>query len=157
MSTPWGEFLKKTRKDKPLPGRLLCLDPGETTGWSLFINGELEKAGQFRVDNLNELFMLVTGIAPDHIVMEDYKVYAHRAQQHIGSGVTTVQYIGVFKLAAEQLGIPLTLQMAHLAKGFVNDKKLQMWELYQTGARHANDSIRHGIYYLLFGKRVSGS
>jgi hypothetical protein len=102
---------------------------------------------------MNELFMLVTGIAPDHIVMEDYKVYAHRAAQHVGSQVTTVQYIGVFKLAAEQLMIPMTLQMAHLAKTFASDDKLQRFGLYQTAMKHANDSIRHGMYYLLFGHR----
>lgn len=152
MSTPWGEFLKASRKGKSRPARLLCVDPGETTGWSLWEDGELVKAGQFLVENMNECFMFVTGISPTHMVMEDYRVYGHRRDQHVGSQVVTVQYIGVFKLAAEQLGIPLTLQMAWQAKKWATDEKLTQFGLYQINARHANDSIRHGIYYLLFGR-----
>src|SRR4029077_3196571 len=131
--TPWGEFLAKARRGRnqsSLPGRMLCLDPGDTVGWSLFVDGELFHAAQFSTDpdHLSDLIRFVIGVAPTHVVMENYKVYAHRAAQHVGSEVNTIQYIGVFKLAAEQLGVPLTLQMAFQAKKFADDDKLHAWD-----------------------------
>jgi len=132
---------------------LLCLDPGETVGWALWDSGDLIECGQFRVaDTLNELVMFVSGTAPDQIVMENYRVYGHRAQQHVGSEVVTIQYIGVIKLVAEQLKIPITLQMAWQAKQFNTDAKLRAWGLHRPGMVHANDAIRHGCYYYLFNK-----
>jgi hypothetical protein len=120
----------------------------------LFDEGDLKQAGQFKVDDLNltELVMFVSGMAPSRLVMENYRVYGHRAQQHVGSEVVTVQYIGIFKLVAEQLHIPVILQMAWQAKGFATDSKLKTWGIYQVAHKHANDAIRHGVYFYLFSK-----
>ena len=103
--------------------------------------------------NLQELVMFVTGIFPARIVMEDYRVYGHKSEQHVGSQVVTVQYIGIFKLIAEQLKIPVYLQMAWQAKQFQTDEKLRAWGLYQVAHKHANDAIRHGCYFYLFHKQ----
>jgi hypothetical protein len=136
------------------PGLTLCLDPGETVGWAVFNDGILEHSGQFKVDttSLTELVMFVTGISPARIVMENYRVYGHKTEQHAGSEVVTIQYIGIFKLIAEQMHIPVYLQMAWQAKGFATDSKLKAWGMYQVAHKHANDAIRHGVYFYLFHK-----
>lgn len=152
----WPDFLLHARQTsrRPLPdapGVLLSLDPGETLGWCEFRYGQLARTGQRRIKSFRDFEVLIQNVAPDVIVCENYKVYAHKAAEHIGSEVVTVQYIGAIKLIAQQRGIPVVLQMASQAKGFATDQKLRGWSLYQTNKRHANDAIRHACYYLLFG------
>jgi hypothetical protein len=116
----------------------------------VFADGELTQCGQFKVASMQELFMFITGVYPARVVMENYRVYGHKTEQHAGSEVVTIQYIGVIKLACEQLQLPLHMQMAWQAKGFATDSKLHAWGIYQTAKRHANDAIRHGVYFFLF-------
>jgi hypothetical protein len=135
---------------------LLCLDPGETTGWATFQDGELLGCGQAQLDHA-DLFQFIDAAlsgGPDDktILCENYRVYAHRSQQHIGSEVVTIQYMGVVKLYARLHHVPLVLQMAWQAKGFQTDAKLREWGLYQVAMKHANDAVRHGCYYYLFHK-----
>jgi hypothetical protein len=127
------------------------VDPGETCGWATFDELELIAAGQFPVRNLEEFDLFVTRSRPDVMVIENYRVYASRAAQHVGSEVNTAQYIGILKFLASMYQVPVYLQMAHQAKGWVSDKRLHDLGLFQTGNRHANDAIRHGVYWLLFG------
>lgn len=133
-------------------GSLLALDPGETCGWSFWRDGELVEVGQFKVEDHYSLYTFIFEKAPDRIVAENYRVYDSRRDQHVGSEVVTIQYLGVIKMAAQMHGIPLVLQMAWQAKTFQTDTKLKEWGLYQTAAKHANDSIRHACYYYLFHK-----
>lgn len=148
------EFIQRQRRATaaPKPARLLALDPGETTGWALFEGHTFVDAGQYPVHALKDFALFFIHKAPTVIVMENYRIYAHRAAQHVGSDVPTVQYIGAVKLAAEMADIPVHLQMAYQAKGFVTDARLQQLGLYQEGRRHANDAVRHAVYYFLFGR-----
>lgn len=133
-------------------GRLLAVDPGETVGWAVFDNLALAEAGQFSVINLEAFDAFLTAKRPDHMVIENYRVYASKAARHVGSEVNTAQYIGILKFLADMYQVPYTLQMAHQAKGWVSDARLHQLGLFQVGRRHANDAIRHGVYYLLFAK-----
>jgi hypothetical protein len=150
--TTLPELVKATKRGKPaFMGRVLAVDPGETTGWADFENCELTRAGQFPVRDLEAFDTFVTDHRPDAMVIENYRVYASRAAQHVGSEVNTAQYIGILKFLCGMYQIPLALQMAHQAKGWVSDARLHQLGLFQTGHRHANDAIRHGVYWLLFG------
>ncbi len=139
----------------PTPIRfLLCLDPGETTGWAAFTNGRLSESGQLdsTSDTANGLHTLLHhrfAGKPDHLVAEDYRVYAHRVLQHTNSSLFTPRLLGMIEAESELNAIPLTLQMATQAKGFVSDQRLKDWGMWTT-QRHARDAIRHGIYFLLF-------
>lgn len=154
----WGDFLRKARPQTNWSevGLVLCLDPGETTGWSVFLKGDFTDAGQeptgrepaLMADFIQLMFDQLGGL--DHIVYEEYRIRGNKAQQHIGSEVVTIQHIGAIKVVADQLGIPTTKQGAGLAKGFATDEHLRRWGLFQRGKRHANDSIRHGVYWHLF-------
>ncbi len=95
---------------------------------------------------------LVQTIKPDIIVAENYRIYGHKLKQHTNSTVPTIQYIGAIKLIAQLRGVPCVWQMAFQAKGFATDTRLESLGLFQTAKRHANDAIRHGVYFYVFGK-----
>lgn len=151
----WPSFLAKARAsvDYSEAGHVLCLDPGETTGWALFEHGLLVRSGQegtgthpaFMAD-----FLYDFEPEPTVIVYEEYRIRGNKAKQHIGSEVFTIQHIGVIRAVADDLGVKLVKQTAGMAKTFATDVKLRRWGLYQTNRRHANDAIRHGVYYHLF-------
>lgn len=157
MADVWMSFLSTARPSLNVDsvGSLLCLDPGETTGWALFVKGDLADCGQWPtksppvlVENIGTLSAL-HGI-PWTLVYEEYRVRGNKFKEHVGSEVVTIQHIGAIKVAADQLDIQLVKQTAGMAKGFATDAKLRRWGLYQPNRRHANDAIRHGCYWLLF-------
>lgn len=157
VHTNFGVLLAKKRGEGfEAPPKLLCLDPGETTGWAVFENGELTKQGQTRtVDDWWAIHNLVKEINPSHVVFENYRVYAHKLERHSNSEVFTLRLVGVIEYLCDvYLGIPRMDQMAHQAKGFVTDEKLKAWGMYSKGQRHARDAVRHGVYYLLFDKSL---
>jgi hypothetical protein len=171
----WQELFDKTRGNCKIPERLLCLDPGETTGWAVFEKSKLVRWGQIRTveneeilwHNVNELFQ---AYCPDFVVCEDYRIYAHKLARHSFSPVLTLRLIGGIDLMCnlgwyvledasvhgniyERYTCPIHYQMATQAKGFVTDEKLQEWGFWQEGMRHSRDAIRHGCYFLLFHER----
>jgi hypothetical protein len=174
--TKWQELFESVRKNEKTPERLLCLDPGETTGWALFEHSKLVRWGQIQtVDkeenilwhNLNELFIAIN---PDFVVCEDYRIYQHKLARHSFSPVLTLRLIGGTDLmcllgwyvdygdsddcnSLEHFTCPIHYQMATQAKGFITDEKLLNWGFWQDGMRHSRDAIRHGCYFLLFYKR----
>ena len=140
---------------------ILAFDPGHTTGWAFFEEGELKFAGEIDTTSIEacgehavKLFALYRPVV---VVMEDYRVYKWRAKHHVGSELLTSQVLGALQLLAIQsastqnIAVHIIKQPAQVAKGFCTDKKLKEWGYWQSGERHARDAIRHGCYYILFG------
>ena len=175
------ELFDKTRGTLQVPERLLCLDPGETTGWALFEKSKLSNWGQIKTviddkilwDNLEDLFIIQE---PTAIICEDYRIYQHKLARHSFSPVLTLRLIGGIDALCllgwyaylgphyideyggnrdyyERHTCPIYYQMAMQAKGFITDEKLQQWGFWQEGMRHSRDAIRHGCYFLLFHDR----
>lgn len=137
----------------PPPARLLCIDPGHTTGWALFVDGYPNCAGHLTNTN-NEpgkLNQLITTHQPDLILYEEFVLYPWASKSQSWSDLPTVQIIGVLKHLAHQADIPLASQGANVGKGFVTDQKLKEWGFYKPALRHAMDALRHGCHYLIFG------
>lgn len=155
---PFLEILEKRRgAEWKAPHRLLVLDPGETTGWCLYIDGKLHDQGQASTYALgwHEIHELFEQTRPTMVLYENYRVYQHKLERHSNSEVYTIRLIGVIEYLCEVVwGIKHYNQMAHQAKGFVTDEKLKAWGYYVTGKRHARDAIRHGCYFLLFNKEL---
>jgi len=167
----YKEILEKVYHGDPsrIPSRLLCLDPGETTGWAFFNQGELDQWGQIETvtmdkqPNWNELENLIYNSCPSHVVCEDYRVYAHKLERHSNSQVVTLRLIGGIDLLCHQnyriesypnrSSIPIHYQMAAQAKGFITDDRLKAWDMWKDGMRHSRDAIRHGLYYLIITNR----
>jgi len=145
-----SDLVARTRRGTGFTGRFLSVDPGETTGWAVFDGQRLEAAGEFHVDSPLLFDHLISHKRPQVMVVENYRVYGHRAQQHIGSEVPTIQYVGQLKYLAAAYNLPIVLQMAYQAKSFAKDQRLidlGMWH----ASKHARDAIRHGVYFLMFG------
>lgn len=134
--------------------RILCLDPGETMGWCVFDNGILVNRGQLMMKMLLDRWSLLSrflqDVAPTQCVMENYIVYGYKAKEHAWSSLFTPKLIGAIEVVCQAYEIPVDFQMAAEAKMFAPDPKLKRWDIFQTGGlKHANDSIRHGLYYML--------
>lgn len=146
---------------KDLNLRVIGIDPGETTGICCFRGGSLIDAQQLdtsdpvigptEVEQYIRDIISLTDKLPLHIVMEDYKVYSWKADDHSWASLHTPRLIGAIEyICGAVLKVPITKQMAQVAKGFCTDEKLKAWNLWVPGKRHARDAIRHAIYYMLF-------
>lgn len=131
-------------------GRLLAVDPGETTGWALFVDGRFVKWGQLdTASNLQRASKLILATRPDRVVIERFALYGWKRKQQTGSTFPTVEAIGVLKATAQGKSIPVTLQSAAQAKRLITDKRLKDLRLWLPGQRHARDAMRHALYYAL--------
>ncbi len=160
------ELLTKLRGEIwTVPERVLAIDPGETSGIALFENGKLlsvdqidgtEYDGDFNREMSQQLSLtsLFIRACPTHVVVEDYKVYAHKTKEHTWSSLHTPKLIGAISLLCGQRGLQPIMQMAS-CKQFVTNDKLKAWDMYTTGQQHARDAIRHGCYFLLFNKDIA--
>jgi len=169
----YQELLQARYKKDPskIPHRLLCLDPGETTGWAVFVDGFLTDWGQSptvilstdkganqgeKILNWPILYSLFADTNPKQVICEDYKVYAHKLDQHTYSSVYTLRLIGGIDMlcalgwGSYPIPVPISYQMAAQHKGFVTDEKLKEWDMWRPGMKHSRDAIRAGIYFLLF-------
>lgn len=164
LDIPFPELAGKL-KPKHFRGTLICFDPGETTGLAIFRNGKLDETSQLITKTLeqgtitvNDLFQSILDAEPQpqqqnvRVVMEDYKVYGWKTDQHAWAALHTPKFIGCIVTLCVIHQIPYHMQMAQQAKGFVNDDKLKAWKYYDKGMRHARDAVRHGCYYTLFDK-----
>jgi hypothetical protein len=142
----------------------LCVDPGETTGWSIWKGKKPVVAGQLDlwpfIDAVD--LWLQTGLVPPDellllpqdadqqlgaIVCEDWSLYPWELQNLAWDKCRTARGIGALELLARQHGIPIHLQGADIKDAA---QKAGAEELYLTPAhenRHANDSIQHGVFY----------
>ena len=138
------------------PEKLLAVDPGETAGLALFVNGELTKDMQINISlsKLMPLLQLVEKFNPDIVVCENYIVYENKVRMHAWNKLITPQIIGAIRFICEFNDVKFYTQLASTAKGFCNDAKLKEWNYWIKGHEHSRDAIKHGCYFLLFSKGV---
>lgn len=149
----------------PYRGPLLAFDPGWTTGWALFDELQLVRCGEFSAENIGEASLpirsLVKGtwdaipgydeLEPGEIVFEEYRIYKWKADHHIGSDLFVARVIGCIETWADHFNKPTHRQTAQIGKGFMVDEKLEAFGFKQKVMKHADDAIRHGAHFLLFG------
>lgn len=150
-------YYAQIRKNPSLKdeGVLLALDPGETTGYAVFKEGQLKDQGQIKtwpmVECVQNIAHLIDVHKPTRVVYESYQVYEWKTEDHSWSQIPTVQVIGCLQTLLILNDIPYWTQTAQIAKQFVTDQRLEDWGMWFRGIRHARDAIRHGTYFLLFG------
>lgn len=159
----WKIRTARKNQDKQ-PKWLVCFDPGETTGFASFQNFEVYGANQLDTKDLaqglarvNDIFAGIVKQAPVEdvlVVIEDYRIYSWKTDQHTWAGLHTPKLIGGLVALCGVHGLRFHFQMAYQAKQFVTDEKLEAWGFWQPGWRHARDAIRHGCYYRMFGQEV---
>jgi hypothetical protein len=146
------------KPDWKIPHILLAIDPGETTGYSFFFDGNLYTNGIFdwkdTAIGFNNFIHILDLFNPNVVVCEDYRLYANRVNAQLGSQIPTIKIIGAIEMICSQNKIPLFKMMASQAKGFIKDDKLKEFGYYKKVNRHARDSIRVGCHWLLFSREV---
>ncbi len=155
------QLLGMSQKERPgshdhANKRILCLDPGHTTGWALFEKAALRHWGEIDTTSIpacvSHASHLFIAYSPEIVVMEDYRIYKWRQKQHVGSEMLTTRVIGCLEtLAVQNFITDIIKQPAHVAKGFCTAAKLKEWDMYKPGMKHCRDAIRHGCYFMLFG------
>ncbi len=163
MSRILNDFAAKVRKAKSVKafeGRLLALDPGQTTGACIWdcISGEDDRRiwhGQLDTwpmsNGVKNFSALLAQFHPTLVVYESYNIYSWKLETHSFSDVPTLRIIGGMETQLLQLGIPYTHQSAQVAKTFVTDEKLHQFGYWEKGLKHSRDAHRHAIYFLCFG------
>jgi hypothetical protein len=155
---------------------VIALDPGGTTGWSMFrtslieIDGALPEMydakwtqGQLGPhEHHSELYTFLELMTTQrtYIITESFE-YRNRARA--GLDLSSKEYIGVTKLFVQQRGLEgfyyeQTASQAGVGgHGFVKDgniKKLGLWNAGHVN-RHANDATRHLLWWLINSAPVS--
>jgi hypothetical protein len=135
------------------PHKLVALDPGNTTGVAIFIDGKLEEVNQIATHPIKAGIVQLEQLLTDDIdvvVYEEYKVYSWKTDDHAWADLHTPKLIGCIHTIAHQQDVRIYDQMAQQAKGFCTDELLKRWNYWPTGLKHGRDAIRHGCYFLLF-------
>lgn len=131
--------------------RVLGVDPGGTTGWWLYdgmtatdINGQVKFA-----DMTAHLYDTTTtvGMIADVVVIEDFALLGGKALAQIGSKFETCQVIGMYKLWAYGLGVPVVLQAPGIKP--IAEKWSHIKVPSNHRLSHRFDAALHAVYYLV--------
>jgi hypothetical protein len=148
--------------------RIEALDPGGSTGWARWQDQPMPydppwdhfTCGQIGPhQHHEELYDHLCSEQTDDFTVVSESFEFRQGQQKPNIVLVSREYIGVAKLFCAQRNVrPVVLQTAGLAKGFIPDKpegglpanaKLKVMGLYVPGKPHANDAMRHLIYYMV--------
>ncbi len=135
--------------------RVLCVDPGGTTGCALWCRGIPEDAAFFEEPDRFALYRRVRAIEPDVLVVENFIPRA---------GALTFQpealrIIGYLEGWAAAAGCGFVLQLPAQAKSFGTAAKLKAVGWWPKGLGHSQDAARHLLVYLCTndeGRKLDG-
>lgn len=146
------------RKWNPQERPIVAFDPGETTGMAIWLPWKPNELvlKQVRTPEVVEGYLAIKAEMPNtdikmHAVMEDYRVYGWKADDHKWAGLHTPQLIGALKIMLHHYDATVQMRMAQQAKQWATDEKLKFWGCYNAGMKHARDAQRHLITTLFYG------
>lgn len=151
--------------------RWIAVDPGETTGISVWEDDKLILATQIPLwrtadvvfasvgrphdqrwvdanGDVAHFYNEVAGFDIDRIVCENWRIYASKAKALIGDECRTARLIGALTLVARVNEIPLVLQGADIKERALAGGAQEFFISPQHENRHANDSIMHAWFYV---------
>ena len=150
-------------------GRVISLDPGGTTGYTLaYKDGQHLYIApcQAELDHRGILGLLIE-TQPNYAICEDFEYRPGVARPYIV--LVSLEYIGVIKLfcgpgysiSGGHSETPLFMQKAMVAigdKAFYNNEKLKHMGLYKRGVPHGLDSMRHLLrwFFFAYGSQFNG-
>lgn len=138
--------------------RGLAIDPGQTTGICI---GEVTGKFQFGISQCIEVpwdnrFEGVTeairAINPDFVVMERFRVYAHKAADLVGSENPSSQIIGIVELYLWQRGQLDNLYYQNASER-VATKVLPAHAELVKGSDHKRDAYQHFRTFIILNSR----
>ena len=96
-------------------------------------------------------------LVPSVVVIEDYRVYGYKSDEHKWAELHTAKLIGMIIGLCRWYELPWYMRMAQPAKVFVTDDKLKAWDMYVKGKRHGRDATRHALFHMIFGPSKDAS
>lgn len=149
---------------------ILCLDPGNHTGWCLYndSNGSIIGGTIMEQDTWRYLYVLFTELQPDMVVIESFNLYPGMAQHMAWNSFYPVEVIGAVHYLCHRYGIPYVMQKPSVKK-YAGKLKPELVEAIKEhsslvvkvmpGAEpfmeHTKDAILHLQYYLRNSSRVT--
>jgi hypothetical protein len=94
--------------------RVIAFDPGEITGIAKYAD-KLITTEHIKID-LMAIEKCVLDFKPDIVVIEEFKLYPSKAKHLVWNQMYPAQVIGVIKLAAKKLDVPVIMQAATIKK-----------------------------------------
>lgn len=156
--------------------RILTFDPSGnfeegkgTTGWSIFEHNNLASFGEIKASDFDSAeaywdrhLTFIGDIRPDVVVCESFNLQPSKAKQQSWSALETPQLIGVMRWYCWTWGYKFVPQKPLIKQRFTDEVlektgyverrgDLYFVRGYRTNL-HMRDSIRHGLYYLRYGK-----
>lgn len=128
--------------------RLLAADPGGITGLAWFDEKyQIEGYAQVGLEDLPKWLQRHEPV-PDIIVLENFRLWKHRALQQAGSSLPAAQTIGMIKAYASLRDIPIVEQSPQILE---NAQKMSGWSM--KGQAHSKThwlaAANHGYWYLV--------
>lgn len=136
------------------------IDPGETTGLAHYNpadDGIRLSLQQVKTRNVVDGVLALDKAIPRTQwpalwIIEDYRVYSWKTDDHAWAGLHTAKLIGALLLLAHQRQTPVHIQMASEGKQFATDELLRSLSLYDPGQKHARDASRHVVTHIFKGQ-----
>lgn len=125
---------------------LLAIDPGVMIGWAFFDDkGEVRALGQVHLNDF--AIWLEDQPQPDLIVVEDFRLFKHKALQQSGSRLETSKCIGMIESYCVRYKVKIVLQSSNIlpiAEKWTGQKRPSKHEV-----GHKICAYLHGSYYLI--------
>lgn len=141
-----SQSIQKSEEVGAMYDTIMSIDPGGTTGWSLWTKTEI-KTGEISEDEHHgTLAYVIRFYEPELIICESFE---YRNTSPAGLNLIPVEYIGIVKLVAVNILADVEMQTASIAKGFVKDENIKRLGLWEPGKPHAMDALRHLLFYIV--------
>ena len=137
--------------------KILCLDPGESTGWVLGTEEKAIRGGTCKRNHL-EVAQLIKDERPDIIVLERFNLYPGMAKSLAWNSFYPCEVIGVIKyVCSDPLSpIPVVEQAPSVKKyfgGFQQDWDELLSKHKGSCTEHTKDAYMHLRYFMRNGLR----
>lgn len=133
---------------------VVAFDPGETTGFvgATWLGGKNFGITEVTKITWDDRFYHIRDLlkfhVPDHIIIEDFRLYHHRAQSQIGKDFPSVQVIGAIQSYCYEMGYldRIVMQPASVRSSV----KIADEHLLMVGASpHVQDAYKHLRYFVI--------
>lgn len=124
------------------------IDPGGTTGWVVAESvGNPVSCGQTK--SVTELIDLLNTVKPAVVVIEDFRVYGHKAKSLTNNDLPAPRVIGAVEAWCDANSVTLVKQPAAHRKVVSSNLLDLLGFLKMTrGMPHARDAAKHLVRYL---------
>jgi hypothetical protein len=129
---------------------IIGLDPGDTTGVAVLgEDGTVYSLAQYSLADFTDWvvnFTLPDGFTVVRIVYERFVVFRQKAQKQVGSKMGASQSIGMIKVLAAKLNVPLTEQGSDIKTIALRWSGIKMPSAHSQS--HQYDGYLHAYYWL---------